>query len=147
MVKLLVVVDLGHFKAYRLSKTDQATPHLELIDSFDITAAHGKMSDKVTDGPGKFGGRGGGEWSAKGYGEPHASALEEQKRQVKTLKDAIATALRQTKAVSWCLAAERSMLKQLVDMLDQESAAKLTKQVAANLTKADKAELIKRFAE
>jgi hypothetical protein len=145
MEKMIVVVDLGHFKAYQLTKTDQATPRLELIDSFDLVGAHGRMSDKVTDGPGKFGGRGGGDWSAKGYGEPHAAASEEQKRQIKMLSQAISTQVRQCNPDSWCLAAERSILKQLVDALDQDAAARLAKQVAANLTKADKDEIVQRF--
>lgn len=145
MDKMVFVVDLGHFKAYQLSKTDQATPRLELIDSFDSTVAHGKMSDKVTDGPGKFGGRGGGNWSAKGYGEPHAIALEEQKRQIKILSQAISAQVRQENPDSWYLAAERSILKQLIDSLEQDAAAKLTKQVAANLTKAGKDEILQRF--
>ncbi|HSW62664.1 MAG TPA: host attachment protein [Dissulfurispiraceae bacterium] len=145
MGKMVFVVDLGHFKAYRLSKTEQATPRLELIDSFDLVSAHGKMSDKVTDGPGKFGGQGGGGWSAKGYGEPHEIANEEQKRQIKALGQAITASVRQENADSWYLAAERSILKQLVEALDQDVISKLVKQVAANLTKAGKSEIIKRF--
>ncbi|KAF0184559.1 MAG: hypothetical protein FD164_415 [Nitrospirae bacterium] len=145
MRTMVFVVDLGHFKAYRLLKTEQSTPRLELVDSFDLVTAHGKMSDKVTDGPGKFGGQSGGGWSAKGYGEPHKFANEEQKRQIKALGQAITAALRQEKADSWHLAAERSILKQLVDVLEQDVITKLVKQTAANLTKADKDEIIKRF--
>lgn len=145
MRTMVFVVDLGHFKAYRLLKTEQSTPRLELVDSFDIVTAHGKMSDKVTDGPGKFGGQGGGGWSAKGYGEHHEFANEEQKRQIKALGQAITASLRQENADRWHLAAERSILKQLVEGLEQDVIAKLAKQTAANLTKADKEEIIKRF--
>ncbi len=71
MGKMVFVVDLGHFKDYRFSKTEQATPHLELIDSFDIMTARTKMSEKVSVGPGRFGGNRGGRWSLKACGEAH----------------------------------------------------------------------------
>lgn len=145
MGKMVFVVDLGHFKAYNLTSTDQATPQLELIESFDSLAAHGKMSDKVSDGPGKFGGRGGGEWSAKGYGEPHNAETEGQKRQIKVLGQAISDQVKKSNPDSWYLVAERSILKQLVETLEPDAAATLTKQVASNLTKAGKNEIIQRI--
>ncbi len=70
---------------------------------------------------------------------------EEQKQQIKTLGQAISALLHQENADSRCLAAERSILKQLIESLEQDVLAKLRKQMAANLTKAGKSEIIKRF--
>lgn len=145
MDKMVFIVDLGHFKAYQLTKTDQDTPRLELVNSFDSIEALSKMSEKVSDGPGRFGGRGGVARTPRGYGEPHNSISEEQKRLLKILGQTISDQVRQNNPDSWYLAAERSILKQLVDTLEQSVAAKLAKQVPANLTKAGKNEIIERF--
>src|SRR5438309_690777 len=47
--KLVVVTDLGSFKAYKLETNNQhSTPRLELIEEFSLVDAHGKMIDRLT---------------------------------------------------------------------------------------------------
>jgi len=47
--KLVVVTDLGSFKAYKLETNTHSTPRLELIEEFSLVDAHGKMMDDMAD--------------------------------------------------------------------------------------------------
>ena len=46
---LIIVADRGSLKAYRVNETPTRGPSLKLIQAFNVTDAHGKMVDKVTD--------------------------------------------------------------------------------------------------
>jgi len=71
MDKIIIVADLGHFKAYRVSKKPMESARTTLIGSYDFIEAHGKLGDKLSDTAGRFGMKGGKKGAAKGYGEAH----------------------------------------------------------------------------
>lgn len=145
MTKIVVVADLGHFNAYKLSKTPQGTGRLDLIESFDSLAAHGKYSDKFTDQAGKFGESVGKNSYAGGSGEAHNIELESEKRVVKTIAKTITKIVKEEMCDSWYLAAEKAINSHIVECLDSSIKAKLEKNIASNLTKAEKSEIINRF--
>jgi hypothetical protein len=145
MNKLLFVIDLGHFFAYRLSKTPQGTGRLDMLESFESGEAHNKYSNKVTDQAGKFGESVGKNSSIQGTGESHNIDLENEKRLLKTISKAITRILKEEKNDGWFMAAEKAINKQIVDCLDQDVKSKLEKNIAADLTKADKADIVARF--
>ncbi len=145
MDKIIILADLGHFYAYKLSQTPSGSGKLELIEGFDSMEAHARFSDKVTDGPGKFGQASGKNWS-KGYGEPHNVKLENEKRQVKKIASCINKIIGEEQCRSWCLAAQKTINSQIVDALAPAVAVKLEKNINADLTKAEKADILSRFA-
>ena len=145
MDKIVFVADLGHFKAYTFTKTPQGTGKLDLIDSFDSMEAHGKFSDKVTDAAGKFGESVGKNSSVQGSGEAHNINTENEKRLVKNIAKSISKIVTERNCSSWLLAAEKTINGQIVEYLDPAVRAKLEKNIAANLTKADKTEIVNRF--
>jgi len=145
MDKIIVVADLGHFKAYTLTKTSQGTGKLDLIDSFDSLEAHGKFSDKVTDSAGKFGESIGKNSSVQGSGEAHNIDLENEKRIIKNIAKSINKIVTERNCSSWLLAAEKAINGQIVEYLDPAVKAKLERNVPANLTKAEKTEIVNRF--
>src|SRR5437762_9474743 len=51
---LIIVTDRGSLKAYRVDETPTRGPSLKLVQAFNITDAHGKLVDKVTDFAGSF---------------------------------------------------------------------------------------------
>src|SRR5260370_8529812 len=51
---LVIAADRGSLKVYRVNETPTRGPSLKLIQAFDITDAHGKLGDKVTDLAGRF---------------------------------------------------------------------------------------------
>ena len=59
MDRLIIAVDLGHFKAYKVSTDSPGSPKIQLVESYDSIEGHGKLSEKVTDGAGRFGVGGG----------------------------------------------------------------------------------------
>ena len=51
---LIIVTDRGSLKAYKVSETPTRGPHLQLVQAFDTTEAHGRYQDKLTDQAGAF---------------------------------------------------------------------------------------------
>src|SRR5262245_6135500 len=51
---LVIVTDRGSLKAYRVNETPTRGPSLQLVQSFNMTDAHGRLIDKVSDVAGSF---------------------------------------------------------------------------------------------
>src|ERR1700720_870350 len=51
---LVIVTDRGSLKAYRVNETPTRGPSLQLVQAFDMTDAHGRLIDKVSDLAGRF---------------------------------------------------------------------------------------------
>ena len=51
---LVIVTDRGSLKAYRVNETPTRGPSLQLVQAFNITDAHGRLIDKVSDLAGRF---------------------------------------------------------------------------------------------
>lgn len=143
-MKIICVVDLGHFKAYRISDTPTG-PKITLIESSDYVDAHGKLSEKVTDRAGRFGLGGGKEGSAKGYGEPHNIELEGEKRLLKLIADDISAVLGREQYGEWYFAAPGEINGRIIDNLAPGITSRIGKNVASDLTKIKKAELLSYF--
>jgi hypothetical protein len=145
---LVVVMDLGCFKAFRLDnhQTNQS-PRLELIEEYSSADAHEKLGDKVTDLSGRFP-RSAGMSNATGAmsdGERHNIDLERRKRLVRQLAQRL-NLLARGKEVEHCLlAASREINHQLLEELEPQVRAKITKNVSADLTKLDRAEILGHF--
>jgi hypothetical protein len=146
MNKIVVIADLGHFKAYKLTKTEQGTGKLDLIESFDFLEAHEKFSDKYSDQSGNFGGAVGKNAAATGFGETNNIAIEKEKRLVKNIAQSINKIVRTDHCDGWYMAAVKTINNQVVAFLDSEVKAKLEKNISADLTKTPKSEIIARFA-
>jgi len=145
---LVVVADLGCFKAFRLENHHpNQSPRLELVDEFNSADAHGKLVDKVTDLSGRFP-RGGAVSNATGAmsdGERHNIELEQRKRLVRQLAQRLNT-LARSKDVERCLmAASREINHQLLEELEPQVRAKIEKNVPADLTKLERAEILRHF--
>jgi Protein required for attachment to host cells len=145
---LVVVADLGCFKAYRLENHDpNQTPRLEPVEEFNYAEAHGKFVDKVTDLSGRFG-RATGAPSGTGAmsnGERHNIELESRKRLVRQLAQRLSALLRGREVERCLLAASREINHQLLDELEPQLRAKIEKNVSADLTKLERAEILRHF--
>jgi len=140
---LVVVTDLGSFKAYRLDRTPvKKTPRLELVEEFVTVAAHGKVLDKVSDRAGRH--RSPKSRMAMPWGEPHNFELEKKKRLIKLLAGRLNRIL--ANGFDEChLAASKEINHQLLKELKPSARAKIVKNVHADLTKIAKAELLEHF--
>jgi hypothetical protein len=142
--KIVVVTDLGSLKAYKLANAQPGiSPRLELIEELQLNGAHQKLTEQVSNGAGRFGKGGVGNGAA--VGERHNIELEHRKRLVKQLTDKLSTLLR-ADGVEGCLfAASKEINHAITEALEPRLRAKLVKNLAADLTKLSKAELLERM--
>ena len=144
MNTLIIVVDLGHFKVYRISKNILESPKITNVKDYDNIEAHTRFGEKLSDDAGRFG-LIGGKKGVKGYGEPHNMKLEAKKKQIKNITDDINILIKKNKCIEWYLAAGKSINKQILDNLDQSVRAKLKKNIISDLTKKHKTDLLSLF--
>jgi len=142
---VIVVTDLGNFKAYKLEKTNLNTPRLELMrDSLPVNG-HGKIVDKVTDQAGRYHNGMNGKMATP-WGEPHNIELEERKRRVRRVAHELHSILRNGQVDGCWLAASKEIHHQILDELDSYSRAKVLKNIPCDLTRTDKSDLLNHFA-
>jgi len=145
MDRLIIAVDLGHFKAYRVSTDPPGSPKIHLVESYDSIEGHGKLREKVSDEAGRFGMSGGKNGAAKGYGEPHNIELEAEKKAAKLIAKDIIAIIGREGIKKWWFAAAHKLNSLVMEHLDSDIRANLDKNVNSNLTKTNKAELLKHF--
>src|ERR671937_196033 len=74
---LIIVTDRGELKAYRVNETPTRGPSLQLVQAFNITDAHGRLLDKVSDAAGRFP-------VTNGAGAHHGAASTAERTQLAT---------------------------------------------------------------
>jgi Protein required for attachment to host cells len=145
---LVVVTDLGCFKAFRLENNHpNQTPHLEPVEEFNSADAHDKLVDKVTDLAGRFPRRAGAANTrgAMSDGERHNIELESRKRLVRQLAQRLNALARSPEVERCLLAASREINHQLLEELEPQVRAKIQKNIPADLTKLERADLLRYF--
>lgn len=145
MDRLIIAVDLGHFKAYKVSTDFPGSPKIQLVESYDSIEGHGKLSEKVSDGAGRFGMSGGKNGAAKGYGEPHNIELEAAKKAAKLIAKDIVAIIGREGIKKWWFAAANKLNSLIMEHLDPDIKAKMDKNINSNLTKTNKSEILKHF--
>jgi hypothetical protein len=106
---LIIVTDRGSLKAYRVDETPTRGPSLQLVQAFNITDAHGKLVDKVSDLAGRFP-------VSDGAGGRHANSIAERtqletetdRRIYRQLADQIAKIVESDGVEGWSFAAPAS---------------------------------------
>lgn len=145
---LVVVSDLGGFKAFRLDNDAQySSPRLELLEQFNNAGAHGRLVEQVTDLAGRFPRTTGtaGETGGMSDGERHNIELEQRKRHVRTLAHRLNSIMRDSEVKRCYFAASREINRALLDELDPQARGKIEKNLSADLTKVAKSELLGHF--
>ena len=82
---LIIVVDRGGLKAYRVKETPTRGASLQLVQAFDITDAHGRYDEKLTDQAGRFPVSDGNGRHANAIAERNALETENDRRICKQL--------------------------------------------------------------
>ena len=145
MEKIIIAVDLGHFRAYRVKKEEGESHHLDLIESYDSTEAHGKLSEKYSDANGRFGMMGGKKGAACGNGESHNVKLESEKRMAKLIAKDINALIAREGGKKWYLAAPEEMNRQILENIDPSVKSKLSRNIVEDLTKVKKSDILGHF--
>jgi hypothetical protein len=145
MSTIIITVDFGHFKAYRVTRDPLGRPIVDLIESYDSVEGHGKLGDKLSDIAGRFVGGGGRGEVAKGYGEPHHLESEIGKKLVKMIAMDINALIKKEDCENWFLAAGDKINKEIIENLEPKVKSKLAKNITVNLTKTPKSEICSHF--
>ena len=143
---LVIVTDRGSLKAYRVDETPTRGPSLQLIQAFDITDAHGKLIDKVSDLAGRFP-------VSDGAGMHHKASIAERtqletetdRRIYKQLADQIVKIVKSDGLKGWSFAAPASMHAAIVDLLPGDVRDRIVEHVKSDLVKIEPAKLPSHF--
>ena len=142
---LVIVTDRGSLKAYRVAETPTRGPSLQLVQAFDLTDAHGRLVDKVTDLAGRFA-------VSDGAGMHHASIAErtqldnETDRRIhKQLADQIVKIVSRTGKEGWSFAAPAEIHAAIVDLLPAAVRDRIVEHVKSDLVKIEPARLQSHF--
>lgn len=144
---LIVVADRGSLKAYRVNETPTRGPSLQLVQALDLTDAHGRLVDKVTDQAGRFpvgaGGDGGRHMNA--IAERQTLAGEYQRRIYRELADRIVEILQREKVEGWSFAAPSEIYSQIAELLPRAVRDQIVEHVKSDLVKTEPAKLATHF--
>ena len=144
---LVIVTNRGSLKAYRVNETPTRGPSLQLVQAFDITDAHGRLIDKVSDLAGRFPVTegAGAHRGAASIAERTQLATEMDRRIQKELADQIAKIVSQNGKEGWSFAAPAEIHTAIVDLLPAAMRQRIVEHVRSDLVKVDTARLISHF--
>jgi hypothetical protein len=147
---LVIVADRGSLKAYRVNETPNRGPTLELVRAFDITDAHGRYQDKLTDMAGRFpvgdgGGQAGSGRHMNAIAERQGLETENDRRIFKQLADNISDVVKAENIEGWSFAAPAAIHAAIVDLLPREVSDRIVEHVRADLVNIEVAQLAPRF--
>jgi hypothetical protein len=139
---LIIVTDRGSLKAYRVDETPTRGPSLKLVQAFNVTDAHGRLVDKVTDLAGRFP-------VSDGAGGRHANSIAERtqletetdRRIHKQLADQIAKIVESDGVEGWSFAAPASIHAAIVDLLPRKVRDRIVEHVKSDLVKTEPSKL------
>ena len=145
MKTIIITVDLGHFKAYRVTEGTGKSPKIELIENYDSIEGHSKLGEKLSDAAGRFSGGGGKGEVARGYGEPHHLKADIDKKLIKTIVSDINALIKKEDCEDWYLAAGEKINKEIIKKLDPKIKSNLIKNITADLTNIPKSRILGYF--
>src|SRR5438128_26472 len=116
---LVIVTDRGELKAYRVNETPTRGPSLQLVQAFNITDAHGRLVDKLSDLAGRFPvtNGAGAHHGAGSIAERTQLATEMDRRIHKELADQITKIVSSNGKEGWAFAAPAEIHGAIVDLL------------------------------
>jgi hypothetical protein len=143
---IIITADRGSLKAYQVNETPTRGPSLKLIQAFDLTDAHGRLLDKLTDQAGRFA-----VTESAGAHRGQASIAEtklenETDRRInKELADQIAKVVNGSGKEGWAFAAPSEIHSAIVDLLPDRVRNRIVEHVKSDLVKIEPAKLPNHF--
>jgi hypothetical protein len=144
---LVIVTDRGSLKAYKVNETPTRGPSLQLVQAFNITDAHGKLSDKLSDLAGRFPvTEGAGAHRGPASIAERTQLVTEMDRRIhKELADQITKIVSSNGKEGWAFAAPAEIHSAIVDLLPAAVRERIVEHVKSDLVKIEPAKLISRF--
>jgi hypothetical protein len=147
---LVVVADRGNLKAYKVEDTPNRGPSLQLVQAFELTDAHGRYNDKLTDQAGRFpvgdgGGQAGSGRHMNAIAERQSLDTENDRRLHKQLADHLEEIVRKEAPEGWSFAAPASINSTVVDLLTSDVRNRIVENVKSDLVNIEAAKLPTHF--
>ena len=147
---LVVVADRGNLKAYKVEETPNRGPSLQLVQAFELTDAHGRYNDKLTDQAGRFpvgdgGGQAGSGRHMNAIAERQGLETENDRRLHKQLADHLEEIVRKEAPEGWSFAAPASINSTVVDLLTSDVRDRIVENVKSDLVNIEAAKLPAHF--
>jgi hypothetical protein len=142
--KLIIVTDLGLFKAYRCEMTSQQTPRLEPLKEVVLEETSTRFNEQVTDMAGRRSGPTQKDWAAP-IADDHNLRLETRRRLIKEIAAEIEGLVQQEGHEGVWLAADAELTPRILEELPPPVRSRIEKNVSRNLIKAGEKELIGHF--
>lgn len=142
---LIIVVDRGGLKAYRVNKTPTRGASLQLVEALDITDAHGRYDEKLTDQAGRFPVSDGNGRHANAIAERTALETENDRRICKQLAEHIARVVQREGAEGWSFAAPASIHSSVTELLPRAVCNHVVEHVKSDLVKVEPSKLPEHF--
>jgi hypothetical protein len=147
---LIVTADRGSLKAYRVVETPNRGPSLQLVQSEELTDAHARYKDKLTDQAGRFpvgngGGQAGSGRHMNAIAERQALETENDRRIFRQLADHIADVVKTEGTEGWSFAAPAQIYSSISDLLPNEVRERIVEHVKSDLVKTEPANLLQHF--
>ncbi|HEX8678428.1 MAG TPA: host attachment protein, partial [Chthoniobacterales bacterium] len=119
---LVVVADRGTVKAFKVNETPNRGPGLQIVRAFDLTDAHGRYQDKLSDQAGRFpvgdgGGQAGSGRHMNGIAERQGLETENDRRIFKELAQNIAEVIKTEAPEGWSFAAPSQLQPRILELL------------------------------
>ncbi len=137
---LIIVTDRGSLKAYKVNEAPNRGPSLQLVQAIDLTDAHGRYQDKLTDQAGRFpvgdgGGAAGSGRHANSIAERQGLETENDRRIFKQLAENITEVVQLAGTGGWSFAAPASIHSSVVDLLPPAVRDRIVEHVKSDLVK------------
>ncbi|MCX7866548.1 host attachment protein [Limisphaera sp. VF-2] len=142
--RLVVLTDLGHFKAARFETTMRGTPRLEPLEDTRLELYPNRVVDKVTDLAGRHAAPVQKHWGAP-MADAHNLKLETRRRLVKTIAGKIVKLMQQHPDLPLWLAAPAEINHLILDELPARLRPRVEANLARDLTKASQREVLAAF--
>jgi Protein required for attachment to host cells len=143
---LIVVADRGSLKAYQVHETPTRGPSLQLIQAFNLTEAHGRLLDKVSDQAGRFPvGDGGTGRHMNAIAERTQMEAETNRRIRKELAERIVEIVKSSNITGWSFAAPSPCYKAIIDLLPPDVRDRIVEHVKSDLVNIEPSKLSAHF--
>lgn len=141
----IIVADRGSLKAYKVEETPTRGPSLQLVQAFNLTEAHGRLQDRVSDHAGGFPVGDGGHRHMNGMAEKQTLEGESDRRIYRQLATQISEILGREKTAGWSFAAPAEIYTQITQLLPRGQQQLIVEHVKADLVKIEPAKLPAHF--
>ena len=144
---LVIVTARGSLRAYRVNETPTRGPSLQLVQAFNMTDAHGRLIDKLSDLAGRFPviESAGAHSGPASIAERTQLATEMDRRIQKELADQSTKIVSQNGKDGWSFAAPAEIHTAIVDLLPADIRQLIVEHVKSDWVKVEAARLISHF--